>query len=116
VRATFYQAIGTGQTGAGLSPRASQRQGTLEGGQIETEPREAGPDPRLPASPRPATPLESIYALLASSELRGVQIGGRRVWRVSEADLADYLKRAYAGDQGPYRGAGQRADEEPAED
>lgn len=40
--------------------------------------------------------MPTVYALLASRELRGVQVGGRRVWRVSEADIADYLERAYA--------------------
>lgn len=39
--------------------------------------------------------LPTLYALLASGELRGLQLGGRRVWRVSEDDLADYLERAY---------------------
>lgn len=39
--------------------------------------------------------MPTIYALLASQDLRGVQLGGRRVWRVSEDDLAAYLERAY---------------------
>lgn len=39
--------------------------------------------------------MPTIYALLASGELRGLQLGGRRMWRVSEDDLADYLERAY---------------------
>lgn len=39
--------------------------------------------------------MPTIYALLSSGELRGLQIGGRRMWRVSEDDLADYLERAY---------------------
>jgi excisionase family DNA binding protein len=39
--------------------------------------------------------MPTIYALLSSGELRGLQLGGRRMWRVSENDLADYLERAY---------------------
>jgi excisionase family DNA binding protein len=39
--------------------------------------------------------MPTIYALLSSGELRGLQLGGRRMWRVSEDDLADYLERAY---------------------
>ena len=39
--------------------------------------------------------MPTIYALLSSGELRGFQLGGRRMWRVSEDDLADYLERAY---------------------
>ena len=39
--------------------------------------------------------MPTIYALLASGELRGLQLGGRRMWRVSEDDLADYLERCY---------------------
>ena len=59
--------------------------------------------------------MPTIYALLASSELRGVQLGGRRVWRVSESDLADYLERAYAQTKARIE-AGQLDDGEPAED
>lgn len=39
--------------------------------------------------------MPTLYALLSSGELRGVQLGGRRMWRVSEEDLAAYLERAY---------------------
>jgi len=39
--------------------------------------------------------MPTLYALLSSGELRGLQLGGRRMWRVSEDDLADYLERAY---------------------
>lgn len=39
--------------------------------------------------------MPTIYALLSSGELRGLQLGGRRMWRVSEDDLADYLERCY---------------------
>lgn len=40
--------------------------------------------------------MPAIYAMLSSGELRGMQLsGGRRMWRVSEDDLADYLERCY---------------------
>ncbi|MFF1252727.1 helix-turn-helix domain-containing protein [Pseudarthrobacter sp. NPDC058329] len=39
--------------------------------------------------------MPTVYALLRSGELRGVQIGGRGIWRVSEDDLGAYLDRAY---------------------
>ncbi|SFT92512.1 helix-turn-helix domain-containing protein [Arthrobacter sp. ov118] len=57
----------------------------------------------------------TIYALLASQELRGVQLEGRRVWRVSHDDLADYLGRAYAQTKARIE-VGQLGDEEPTED
>lgn len=39
--------------------------------------------------------MPALRSLLSSGELRGVQLGGRRMWRVSEDDLAAYLERAY---------------------
>ncbi|MCU1531537.1 MAG: hypothetical protein JWO49_1108 [Arthrobacter sp.] len=57
--------------------------------------------------------MPTIYALLASQELRGVQFGERRVWRVSEADVADYLERSYAQTKARIE-AGQPGEEEPA--
>jgi excisionase family DNA binding protein len=39
--------------------------------------------------------MPTIYGLLRSGELRGVQIGGRGIWRVAETDLAAYLDTAY---------------------
>lgn len=59
--------------------------------------------------------MPTLYALLASQELRGVQLGGRRVWRVSEADLAGYLERAYAQTKTRIQ-AGWPGGGEPAED
>lgn len=59
--------------------------------------------------------MPTIYALLASSELCGVQGAGERVWQVSESDLADYLERAYAQTKARIQ-TGQFGDEEPAED
>ena len=63
------------------------------------------PEPGKPRFPRLLTlaqvkeilnvGMPTIYALLSSGELRGLQLGGRRMWRVSEDDLAGYLERAY---------------------
>lgn len=36
------------------------------------------------------------YALVRSGELRAIKIGGRGQWRVSDADLEDYIQRMYA--------------------
>lgn len=36
-----------------------------------------------------------IRGLLRTGELRGIQIGGRGVWRVGTQDLEDYISRAY---------------------
>jgi excisionase family DNA binding protein len=38
--------------------------------------------------------MPTLYALLSSGELRGLQLGGR-MWRVSEQDLTAYLDAAY---------------------
>jgi excisionase family DNA binding protein len=39
--------------------------------------------------------MPALRALVASGELRAVQLGGKRMWRVSEDDLAAYLDLAY---------------------
>lgn len=36
-----------------------------------------------------------VRALLKSGELRGIQIGGRDLWRVATKDLEDYIDQAY---------------------
>lgn len=36
-----------------------------------------------------------IRALLHSGELRGLQIGGRGLWRIGTADLEDFIAKAY---------------------
>lgn len=36
-----------------------------------------------------------IRALLRSGELRGIQVGGRGVWRIGAADVEDYIAEAY---------------------
>ena len=35
------------------------------------------------------------YALVRTGELPAIKIGGRGQWRVSEADLEDYIARCY---------------------
>jgi excisionase family DNA binding protein len=52
--------------------------------------------------------MPQAYALVHSGELRGMQIGGRGQWRVSEADLDDYVERMYAETQARIR-AGEQA-------
>lgn len=39
------------------------------------------------------TPL--VRALLKSGELRGFQIGGRRLWRIGAEDIESYIREAY---------------------
>ena len=52
--------------------------------------------------------MPQAYALVHSGELRGMQIGGRGQWRVSETDLDDYVERMYAETQARIR-AGEHA-------
>lgn len=37
----------------------------------------------------------SIRGLLKTGELRGIQIGGRGVWRIARQDVEDYIEAAY---------------------
>ncbi|WP_426990811.1 helix-turn-helix domain-containing protein [Pseudarthrobacter sp. Y6] len=40
--------------------------------------------------------MPAVRAMVTSGELRGLQLsGGRRMWRVSEDDLAAYVERCY---------------------
>lgn len=39
--------------------------------------------------------LPTVRMLLKSGELRGIQIGGRGLWRVANADLDDFVAKAY---------------------
>lgn len=36
-----------------------------------------------------------VRALLRSGEMRGMQIGGRAIWRVAATDVEDYISQAY---------------------
>lgn len=39
--------------------------------------------------------LPTVRMLLKSGELRGIQIGGRGLWRVASVDLESYIADAY---------------------
>lgn len=40
--------------------------------------------------------LDQVTALLHSGELKGMQVGGRRQWRVERSKLEEYIEQAYA--------------------
>lgn len=37
----------------------------------------------------------TVRQLLKAGELRGIQIGGRGMWRIASKDLEDYIEQAY---------------------
>lgn len=39
--------------------------------------------------------LPTVRALLTGGQLRGIQIGGRGLWRIARRDLEDYIEHAY---------------------
>ena len=39
--------------------------------------------------------VAQVRALLKSGELRGLQVGGRNVWRIGANDVEDYIAEAY---------------------
>lgn len=39
--------------------------------------------------------LPSIRALLKSGDLRGIQVGGRGMWRIARQDVEAYIEAAY---------------------
>lgn len=39
----------------------------------------------------------TVRQLLKAGDLRGLQIGGRGMWRVAAKDLEDYIEQAYRG-------------------
>lgn len=39
--------------------------------------------------------LPLVRSLLKAGELRGIQIGGRGIWRVAAVDLEDFIGEAY---------------------
>lgn len=55
-----------------------------------------------------------IRALLRSGELRGIQVGGRGVWRIGAADVEDYIAEAYRR-TAERIAAGELKDEEPTD-
>lgn len=40
--------------------------------------------------------VRQVYAMVRSSDLRGIQIGGRGQWRVEASELENYIARQYA--------------------
>lgn len=53
-----------------------------------------------------------VRALLRNGELRGIQIGGRGLWRIGAADLEEYVSHAYQT-TAERIAAGEIADEDP---
>jgi excisionase family DNA binding protein len=53
-----------------------------------------------------------VRALLRTGELRGIQIGGRGVWRVSLTDVEDYISQAYEA-KAERIAAGEISDDDP---
>ncbi|TXJ03995.1 MAG: DNA-binding protein [Aeromicrobium sp.] len=39
--------------------------------------------------------VRQVRALLHSGELRGIQVGGRGIWRIESSELEDYISRQY---------------------
>lgn len=39
--------------------------------------------------------VRQVRALLHSGELRGIQVGGRGIWRIEAQELEDYIVRQY---------------------
>lgn len=39
--------------------------------------------------------VRQVRALLHSGELRGIQVGGRGIWRIEAQELEDYISRQY---------------------
>lgn len=39
--------------------------------------------------------VRQVRALLHSGELRGIQVGGRGIWRIEAQELEDYIDRQY---------------------
>ncbi|GAA3399432.1 helix-turn-helix domain-containing protein [Pseudarthrobacter polychromogenes] len=56
--------------------------------------------------------LPMVRSLVKTGELRALQVGGRRVWRVGAQDLEDYISQAYAITADRIA-AGELADEVP---
>lgn len=56
--------------------------------------------------------LPMVRTLVKTGELRALQVGGRRVWRVGAQDLEDYISQAYVA-TAERIAAGEISDEEP---
>ncbi len=42
-----------------------------------------------------AISTNQAYSLLGSGQLRGIQVGGRGIWRIEESELESYIQRMY---------------------
>lgn len=40
--------------------------------------------------------VRQVRGLLHTGELRGIQVGGRGIWRIEATELEDYIARQYA--------------------
>lgn len=40
--------------------------------------------------------VRQVRGLLHAGELRGIQVGGRGIWRIETSELEDYIARQYA--------------------
>jgi hypothetical protein len=49
----------------------------------------------LSKSPKNSTSPFPRSGLLKTDELRGLQVGGRNVWRIGATDVEDYIADAY---------------------
>ena len=47
-----------------------------------------------------AVSVPQVRALLRGGSLRGIQIGGRRQWRIERAAVEEFIQRGYAAAQG----------------
>ncbi|MDQ0679101.1 prophage regulatory protein [Arthrobacter pascens] len=56
--------------------------------------------------------LPLVRSLLKTGELRGIQVGGRGLWRIATTDLEDYISQAYRSTAEKIA-AGEIPDEDP---
>lgn len=59
--------------------------------------------------------LPMVRGLLRTGELRGIQIGGRGLWRIASADLEEYISQAYRT-TAHWIAAGELPEEQHADD
>ncbi|NNG36665.1 helix-turn-helix domain-containing protein [Nakamurella sp. DB0629] len=53
--------------------------------------------------------LDQVTALLHNGDLKGIQIGGRRQWRVERSKLEEYIEQAYAKTEAQLASSGRGA-------
>ncbi|TQJ60465.1 excisionase family DNA binding protein [Arthrobacter sp. SLBN-83] len=56
-----------------------------------------------------------VRALIRSGELRGMQVGARGVWRISNQDVEEYISQAYQA-TAERLAAGELSDDDTASD